>query len=343
MRSRLNREQFYDRVQSLDPEQLRKVMWTLYWRGTTAVRERVETELDAVQHGIKPQTRRVDPVLPELVRAEVDQFVELARSGAYFAGSRLVSPKERTRWRGTFKALVRDVQAALADSEPDDGIAAAERLLGLVGPMRDTYLFRSEDPIEAAQFVVSDMVELLWTTMLARFGFADFAKRAAPQLIRWESRYGWTRRGEGRVPAKEVTLATVLSRLLTIPDAWVGFADAYLDALDTLVPVRTGASRRGSNSRGRREDRTDELSEWHALLVEHLADSEAEARLDRLVQHPALAGPELAFLRAQVHRSRGDLDGARREIRAGLDSLPGRRDFLRFAEEVGAPTPARHR
>jgi hypothetical protein len=53
--------------------------------------------------------------------------------------------------------------------------------------------------MEAAGFVVSDAVALLWAELQAQYGFAGFAERAAPQLIRWESRYGWTRSGWGRV------------------------------------------------------------------------------------------------------------------------------------------------
>src|SRR5947209_13987842 len=38
--NRMNREEFYAKVSALGAEQLRKVLWTLYWRGTAQVRER---------------------------------------------------------------------------------------------------------------------------------------------------------------------------------------------------------------------------------------------------------------------------------------------------------------
>jgi len=38
--------------------------------------------------------------------------------------------------------------------------------------------------------VLSDAVSALWGTVLAGLGFARFAERAAPQLIRWESAFG---------------------------------------------------------------------------------------------------------------------------------------------------------
>src|SRR6185312_15212313 len=49
-----------------------------------------------------------------------------------------------------------------------------------------------------------------------------------PQMVRWESRYGWTRCGEGSVAAKETSLAVVLSRMLRVPDTWEGFAEQYV-------------------------------------------------------------------------------------------------------------------
>ena len=61
--------------------------------------------------------------------------------------------------------------------------------------MRNVQYFHSEDPVEAAKFVVSHAASALWQTVLDRHGFTAFAERATPQLIRWESGYGWTRRG----------------------------------------------------------------------------------------------------------------------------------------------------
>lgn len=48
-----------------------------------------------------------------------------------------------------------------------------------------------------------------------------------------------------------------------------------------------------------RRGRTENLAEWHVLLLERLAGSEAEDRLDRLACHRALGGPELTFLQAR--------------------------------------------
>ena len=63
--------------------------------------------------------------------------------------------------------------------------------------------FHSDDPVEAAKFVVSEAVAALWESVLRHGGFAALADRAPEQLIRWESDYGWTRRGYGQVAAKE--------------------------------------------------------------------------------------------------------------------------------------------
>ena len=63
--------------------------------------------------------------------------------------------------------------------------------------------FHSDDPVEAAKFVVSEAVAALWESVLRHDGFAALADRAPEQLIRWEADYGWTRRGYGQVAEKE--------------------------------------------------------------------------------------------------------------------------------------------
>ena len=92
-----------------------------------------------------------------------------------------------------------------------------------------------------------------------------------------------------------------------------------------------------------RRHRADKLAEWHVLLLERLVGSEAEDRLDRLVRHPTLAGPELTFLRARLARERGDLGGARKLVEDRLQLLPGHEGFAEFAAEVGADLPQRAR
>jgi len=81
--------------------------------------------------------------------------------------------------------------------------------------------------VEAARFVVSDAAAMLWESGLGRHGFQVVAERAAGQLIRWESRDGWTR-GWGQVHEKGTSLARVLARMLRVPDLWTIFADRYL-------------------------------------------------------------------------------------------------------------------
>ena len=101
-------------------------------------------------------------------------------------------------------------------------------------------------------------------------GSVHFTEPAAAQLLRWESRYGWTRRGDGWVSARETSLATVLSELLVVPDLWTEVAGHYMDALDRVAEGGRD-QRRGRRSR---QQRAEALSEWNALLVERLAGSD---------------------------------------------------------------------
>jgi hypothetical protein len=92
----MNREQFFRVVSALDEDRLRKALWNLYWRGTADVRERIEVELASDGHARPPRPAK-EPADPEVVQNEVDDFVSLARSGAYMGGNRRVSPRERSR------------------------------------------------------------------------------------------------------------------------------------------------------------------------------------------------------------------------------------------------------
>jgi hypothetical protein len=338
---RMNREQFFGQLATLDEQRLKKALWNLYWRGSAATRERIEAEIAPDQHdrGKRLASKHADP---QQLLGEVRGFVELARSGAYMAGDRRVSPRERTRWRLTFQRLVTDAQDGLRAEDASAAATAVAQLIDLACETRDYDYFHSEDPLEAARFVVSDAAALLWATLHDHYGFAGFAERAAPQLIRWESRHGWTRSGYGRVSEKETSLASVLAQMLPAPDTWVGFADRYLDALDHLARDEVARPNPAWRLPGRdRDQRTAALAEWHRLLLDRLIDSEAEDRLDRLTRHPALGGPELGFLQAQLAHQRGDVNNARSLVHAGLQQLPGHQGFLDFATEIGAALPPR--
>ncbi|MDN5861527.1 MAG: hypothetical protein L0H84_23235, partial [Pseudonocardia sp.] len=336
----MNREQFFAKLAGLDEERLRKALWTLYWRGSATMRERIEAELEPEQ---RKAAKRVEvSVDPQTVLIEVREFISLARAGAYMGGDRRVSRSERSRWRLTFRQLATDAKGALVDPDIKAGAEALEQLVDLACETRHFEYFHTEDPMEAAKFVVSDAVALLWQRLRDAYGFAGFAERAAPQLFRWESRYGWTRSGWGTISEKESSLAGVVSTMLVAPDMWLTFADSYLAALDQSSTGRVARVRdpwRDDDfSRGRR---TGDLAAWHLMLLERLADYDATDRLEKLVEHPALGGPELTYLQARLAGRLGDLQRARDLVHESLTTLPGHSDFLSFAIEIGATLPAR--
>jgi len=338
---RMDRAEFFEKLAALDTERLKKALWNLYWRGSSSMRARIEAELDPdqAQRRSRPPAEAVDP---EWVLSEVSDFVALARLGAYLGGDRRVSPRERSRWRFTFQRLVKDAEHAARADALGGGATALEQLVDLACELRGYDYFRSEDPVEAARFVVSDAATLLWSGIRDQSGFAEFAERAAPQFVRWESRFGWTRTGGGRLREKETSLASVLARMLPAPDMWAQFTDRYLDALDQVAP-RAEPTPKGARQRAgwNREDRTAALAEWHLLLIDKLVGSEAEDRLDRLSRHPALAGPELRFFEAELADRRGDDATARTLVYEALEKLPGHRRFIDFAVRIGAPLPPR--
>ena len=331
---RMSRDEFFAATAGLDRDRLRQVLWQLYWRGPATVRGRIEAGLGPEDAGPRT-THALTAVDPGAVLAQVRDFVTLARAGAYLAGNRRVSPKERTRWRFTFRRLVADARQSLRADGSAGGAAPMTALIDLACETRDMDYFRSDDPVEAAGLVVSDEVALLWARLREESGFAAFAQLAPAQLIRWESPYGWTRRGGGRTAGKERPLADVAAAMLPVPDAWVAFAASYLDALDGIHAAARPSTRRA------RGERAEALAHWHRLLLDRLVDTEGDALLDRLATHPALGGPELTFVQARLAHWRGETDHARRLVRDALRTLPNHSELLAFAAEIGVATSAR--
>ena len=305
-RERLGRDEFYRKLAGLDDADLRKALWTLYWRGPAPLRQRVEAVVDPQAKAADDRRRQAAPE-PEHVLGEVTDFVSFARSGAYLARDRRVSPKERSGWRHTFRRLAREAQEALRSEDVEP---AAEALAAMIDLACDAQLwdfFRSEDPVEAARFVVSDAAAVLWSRIRQAHGFTRFAESAAGQLLAWESAYGWTRSGEGWVSARETSLAHVVAGLLVVPDLWAEFAGHYLKALERTASAG-GRGRRGEARR--RAIRAEDLREWHESLIQRLTGSADEELLDRLVAHPALPPAERVFLQARLAAERGGREAA---------------------------------
>ena len=343
--NRMNRDEFYAAMARHDDARLRKILWTVYWRGNGQVRERIEDELRPQDlPKMKPKKDLPDPVG---VLDEVVTFVELARDGAYMAGDRRVHHTERSKWRHTFRRLAADALAALAASDPAPAQQAVAKMVDLACDMKRYDYVHSDDPVEAAKFVVSEAVAALWESVLRHDGFAAFADRAPEQLIRWEAEYGWTRGGYGHVAERETPLAVPLARLLTTPDMWRTFAESYLGALE--VAGRADPKRPRTvygtfdETSYRRKERADDLAAWHELLLDRFAGTPEDELLDRLVASPALAGPGLSFLRARIAARRGDVSRAAMLVTQCQKEMPGHQASLDFAVEVGAELPTRAR
>src|SRR5216683_4957281 len=122
---RMNRDEFFGKVDGLSEDQIKKALWNLYWRGSAQMRERIERELDPAEDEARKRSAAMPPD-PDSVLFEVREFAELARSGAYLAGDRRVSPSERTRWRFTFRDLVAGAEHALLADDFAAGATAME-------------------------------------------------------------------------------------------------------------------------------------------------------------------------------------------------------------------------
>lgn len=101
------------------------------------------------------------------LKAEIEEFLENAYQQNYFAPNRVISKKERPKWRFKVKSYVKELQAA--PSEGADGLLAAE-LLGKLYAMTSYachyYLFNTEDPFRS---VGIGQTEFLKAALMKRF------------------------------------------------------------------------------------------------------------------------------------------------------------------------------
>src|SRR5260221_3162031 len=158
---RMNRDEFFGKVDGLSEDQIKKALWNLYWRGSAQMRERIERELAPVEDEAGKRSAAMPPD-PGSVLFEVREFAELARAGAYLAGDRRVSPRERSRWRLTFRQLSGDALAALRADDPAPAEEAVALIIDLACETRRVDYFRAEDSMEAAPFVGSDTAAAPW-------------------------------------------------------------------------------------------------------------------------------------------------------------------------------------
>ena len=280
---RFSRDEFHAKVAGFDRADLVKVLWTLYWRGSAPVRERIEDLLEPQTKEARALARQQPPDAGQVL-ARVTEFAALARSGAYLAGDRRVSRQERTRWRTTFRTLAQESISALSGDDVNTAARAVSVLVDLACETKEYDYFRSDDPMEGARFVVSDAVAAMWARLRDTKGAGPMVEQAVRDLVRWEQRWGWTRRGDGRVSAQEASLASTLAGFLVVPDLWTLAARQYADALDEALRKRAG-SRLGRSQTELAQD----LSQWNSLLRAHLTGPQHDELVDRLSPHPALA------------------------------------------------------
>ncbi|GAA1873331.1 hypothetical protein GCM10009813_36990 [Brevibacterium marinum] len=256
------------------------MLWTLYWRGDARMRERVEDLIDPAQVTVTAPA----PPSPKEVRRDVKEFAALARAGAYLARDRRVSPKERTRWRFTYKDHFTQSFAALTAGSGEEirpAVEAVSTLITLACETEGFDYFRSEDPIEASKVVISEKVDQLWTGIGRALGPEELCRLAAVQIVHWERRFGWTRVGFGRTSEKESTLTEVLPHHLLTPDMWSSFTEHYVQELAEVGD-------KNSASYGTVSARTDALEPLNKSLIDRLNESGEDDRIDALLDNRGL-------------------------------------------------------
>ena len=330
--ARMDKTAFLKALEGRSPEDLRTLLWTAYWRGTTPMRERIEELLAPQEAAVKRAAEaQVDP---DLCLDEVMTFCERARNGDYLRGARDLGRKEVTGWRFTLRRLFDEACRLLQQNDIEEGSEALERLLDFTCELKGYNYFRSEDQVEAAKIVVSDRIEALWLAQIHQQGFAVFIQKAPAQLLRWEEPYGWTTFGGGQTAEKERKLADVLPRLLPGADGLLAFCQTYLATLETFQPRKPDPkARKGTwndplaDFAKESEKRADRLEDWHAFLLDRLQGTEDETILERILEHRAIQRPETWHLLSRLRQTHGQHEEAQTLIKKALTRYPGNERF----------------
>jgi hypothetical protein len=337
---RMDKTAFLKALDGRSPDDLRALLWTAYWRGTAATRERIEELLAPQEAAVRrAEEAQVDPAL---CLDEVVTFCARARNGDYIRGARDLGRKAVTGWRFTLRRLFDESCRLLEQNDFQEGSEALETLLDFTCELKGRCYFRSEDQVEAAKVVVSDRIEALWLAQIRQEGFAFFIQKAPAQLLRWEEPYGWTTFGGGQTAEKERQLADLLPRLLPGADGFLVFCRAYLETLERLhtrqpdpkARKRTWNDPLADFARDS-EKRADRLEGWHALILERMAGTDDEIILERILEHRAIQGPKTWHLLGRLRQAQGRLDEAQGLVKNALSRYPGSPEFQNTALALG--------
>lgn len=123
----------------------------------------LDPEAAAASRRARSQTKPTPDI--EDVRFEAEDFLENASKQYYFAPNRIVSKKDRAKWRFIAKRLHKQLIAAAADNEQQaDAAMLLHRLFLMLCKACGVYLFSSTDPFRAVGIdqtrFLSDVIQL---------------------------------------------------------------------------------------------------------------------------------------------------------------------------------------
>ena len=298
--ARLKKKEFVEKLSKYKEKELREMMWKIYYRAPETVRVRVEDLLRT------PDERKIfkevqDNAHRKALEQEIEEFVTTVRKGHYKRYSRHVARKYRKRWRFVFKRLLDDSTKLAEKGDVEVGLMGLETLLDLAYESFWNNYFHSDDPMKSMKVVFSDRVSLLWRARLSLEGFRSFAKHAAIQLIKWDSRFGWTY--SETLKPKEAQLSHIVSSLIKGADAWLEFAEAYLDGLNQIYnelkkKADEGVGKQWLRDRIRTYD--IKLSDWNEILITRLSESGEDEMIEKIIQHKLFGPAQRKVLKAIV-------------------------------------------
>jgi len=141
-------------IEKYPENKLRAIITQLYKAIPKALRE--ENDIDGIlkdpNNSIQSRLKTKQGNIPdiELLRAEIDRFIDNAYKQNYFAPNRFVSKRDRPKWRFIVKRLYKDLLAAANENNVHEAAQLLERLYQLLCYSCQYILFSAYDSFQSA-------------------------------------------------------------------------------------------------------------------------------------------------------------------------------------------------
>lgn len=161
-------------LNNTNEEVLKKALVEVYKLVPTGKKQDADFVIENVLSGNSPKTPKpVEKVDYSKLSAEINRFLENAYAQNYYAPNKVISKKERPKWRFYVKRYVKELDKVPFDSDfYNEAVELLIKLYRMMSYACDYYLFSSEDTFQSVGISQYDFYKIVTEKTLAK-GFTD--------------------------------------------------------------------------------------------------------------------------------------------------------------------------